>query len=107
MLQILVQTPLSDEQLTVYQAQSWQTHLASGAKFAQKSTISAGGQFKPQLEGKSNGASIIYFFFAQWVVFLYRYFLDLYFKTGCVSPPFVTTHKLIYREFSSLIQSCF
>lgn len=45
------------------------------------------------------GANEIFFFNAQRVVFLYRSFLELYSKTGCVSPPFVTTQKLIYREF--------
>lgn len=60
--QVLVQTPLSDEQLTVYQAQSWQTHLVSGARFIQKSTITAGGQFKPQLEGKPKWVPMKFFF---------------------------------------------
>ena len=84
-LQVHVQTPLSDKQLTVDQAQWGQTHLASGAKFIQKGTITCWRPTQITVGGKIYmGANVISDFCGQWVVCLHRYFLALYCKTGCI-----------------------
>lgn len=107
-LRVPVQIPLSNKQVTVYQAQWGKIHLASGAKFIQKGTISCWRPIQITVGGKIYlGVNVTSDFCGQWVVFLHGYFLALYYKAGCIPHstvcynPGVTWQKVL--RFNSLM----